>query len=124
MRKHGTKRTEDETWIAVTRHAEDRMHQRSGLKKKSLQRLADRAYDRGTPRAELKSEIRHWVDHRYETHDQNTDLRVYGDKLYVFCEHRMVTLIQLPVSCTEKRSRKRDTSRRISRVEACLNLIC
>ena len=34
------------------------MHQRSGLKKKSLQRMADRAYDRGTLRAELKGEIR------------------------------------------------------------------
>lgn len=123
MRRYEAKQTEDETWIDVTRHAEARMHQRSGLGKKSLQRMADRAYALGTPRTELKGEIRHWVDYRYETHDACADLRVYGDKLYVFCNRRMVTLIQLPASCTEKRSRKRHMSRRISRTDAEAMLI-
>lgn len=84
------------TQVYVTEHAKKRMKERAGLKKKAMERMASRAYDKGMTIKDTKGLLNNWMTYRAETHNCGHDMRIYGDKLYLFEGHVLVTVMQVP----------------------------
>lgn len=85
----------------MTAHSFARMKSRCGTSKSASCRLADAAFTYGATNAEVYGRLNRYfakvnrngaVDHGRTS----GNLRAYGDKLYVFSEDVLVTVLQLP----------------------------
>ena len=82
--------------VEVTKHAEERLIERCGLNKKSVQRIADKAYNNGIRHGQTKGHLKKWVDGLYFTNKTANNIRLYGDKAFIFTNERLITVIQIP----------------------------
>lgn len=81
----------------VSRHARKRLKERSGLNKKAIQRMVDMAYTQGIRHSQMKGRLHKWVTSVACKGISNaTNIRAYGDKLYLFDRNILVTVIQIP----------------------------
>ena len=71
--------------ITVTKHAAKRIVERVGGNRKSVSRIAKRAYDNGYTAEDTRGNLRYWIESKYYSHDGiGNEMRLYSDKLYVF----------------------------------------
>ena len=82
--------------VIVTRHAKQRLKERSGLNKKSVQRIAEKAYINGICHNETKGQLNKWIAGVYFKNSDANNIRVYGDKLYLFHDEILITVLQIP----------------------------
>lgn len=82
----------------LSKHASQRMKERCGLNLKSKERIAKKAFDEGIRHGQTKGRLRKWVDKLYLTNPKANNIRLYGDKAYIFCEEILVTVIQIPAN--------------------------
>ena len=82
--------------VKVTKHAEKRLIERCGLNKKSVQRIADKAFNEGFRHSQTKGSLKKWVDGLYFTNKTANNIRLYGDKAFIFTNERLITVIQIP----------------------------
>ena len=80
----------------VTEHAKDRLKERSGLKKKSIDRIAEKALTEGYSHNELKGRLKKFVDALYLSHNVCNNIKIYGDKAYLFKGTTLITVLQVP----------------------------
>lgn len=82
--------------MIVTKHAKQRMKERSGLKSKSIDRMAAVAYEKGLRHSDLTGNLKKWVDSLYFKNRAANQIRLYGDKAYIFQNEKLITVIQIP----------------------------
>lgn len=82
--------------IKVSTHAEQRMRERLGLNKKSIERIAQKAFDNGIHHDQTKGNLKKYVTHVWEHNKNANNIRIYGDKVFVFCDNLLVTVFHLP----------------------------
>ena len=82
--------------IQVSKHAEKRLRERCGLNNKSLNRMANKVFECGIKHSDTKGKLCKWVDSLYFHNKQANNIRLYGDKAYIFCGSTLVTVIQIP----------------------------
>lgn len=82
--------------IIITAHAGRRLKERSGLNKKSIRRIAERAYLNGIKHSEVKGNLRKWVDGIYLSEENANNIRLYGDKIFLFHNNLLITVMQIP----------------------------
>ena len=82
--------------MKLTNHSKERMKERCGFNKKSLDRMAEKAFYEGIAHAQTKGRLKKWVDKLYLTNRNANNIRLYGDKAYIFCNEVLVTVIQIP----------------------------
>lgn len=83
--------------VTVTKHAAKRIVERVGGNRKSVERIAKRAYDNGYTAEDTRGNLRYWIDSRYYSHDGiGNEMRLYSDKLYVFDSGILVTVLTVP----------------------------
>lgn len=82
--------------IKVSRHAEIRIRERQGLNKKSIERMAQKAFDKGIRHEQTKGNLNKWLTSKYFVNKQANNLRIYGDYLYVFDGNTLVTVFRVP----------------------------
>lgn len=80
----------------VTKHAEKRMKERSGLEKKSIDRMAAVALKKGLSHSDTKGNLNKWVTKLWFTNKNANNIRIYGDKAYIFANETLITVIQVP----------------------------
>lgn len=80
----------------ITNHAKERLKSRSGLKKKSIDRIVQRAFDEGITQSQTKGRLKKWVDGLFFYNMTATNIRLYGDKAYIFKKDILVTIIAIP----------------------------
>lgn len=81
--------------ITISHHAELRIMQRCGYPKSTAQRIAEQAYQNGIRYQDMDFSMQKWID-RKGYRDEATDLCVYGNFVYLFREHCLVTVLMLP----------------------------
>ena len=81
----------------VSRHAEERLKERCGFNKKSYERMANKAFDEGITHSQTKGRLNKWVTSLYFKNKSANNIRLYGDKAYIFCGKILVTVIQIPI---------------------------
>lgn len=84
--------------IWVSRHAEHRLQERCGINKKSVQRIAERAFTDGIQHADTKGNLHKWVDSLFFKNRTANNIRLYGDKAFIFAGYNLVTVIQIPAN--------------------------
>ena len=82
--------------IQVSRHAEKRMRERCGLNRKAVERMAQKAFDKGIKRSQTKGNLNKWVTGLWSRNKSADNIRLYGDKVYIFCDNVLVTVMQIP----------------------------
>ena len=84
--------------IQVSKHAEKRLRERCGLNNKSLNRMVNKAFASGIKHSDTKGKLCKWVTSLYFNNQQANNIRLYGDKAFIFCDNILVTVIQIPSS--------------------------
>ena len=82
--------------MKVTKHAKQRLKERNGLGKKSCERMAKKAWEEGYTHSQTKGCLKKWVDSLFFRNKAANNIRLYGDKAFIFCGERLVTVIQIP----------------------------
>jgi len=81
--------------VIVTRHAADRMRERGGLNRKSIQRIGNQVYFNGYPIERTKGRLRKWMYKISKSNPSAQNLRIYGDKLYIFSNDVLITVFKI-----------------------------
>lgn len=97
MSTHFTKESfmEDKDAV-VTNHANKRIRERIGVNKKSTDALATKALGEGLSHNELKGGLKKYVDGLYFRSKTANNLKVLHDKVYIFKDNVLITVITLP----------------------------
>lgn len=84
------------SFLSITKHARYRMKQRCGVGKRSAHRMAEKVYRLGVRHGETSGNLRKWVDAQYFYNRSANQIRLYGDKAYIFHNEKLITVIQIP----------------------------
>lgn len=87
--------------MKVTHHAKDRLKERSGLNKKSVDRIAKKALEEGIPHKQTTGRLNKWITSLYFNNKAANNIRLYGDKAYIFSKETLITVLQIPPSLTK-----------------------
>lgn len=82
--------------LIVTDHGEERIRKRCGVKRKAAERLAKIAFEKGITLEETTGELRSFLRAQQRYNGQANNIRVYGDKVYIFCNEYLVTVLNIP----------------------------
>lgn len=82
--------------ITITTHAKRRAKERCGIKSKGVERLANIAFERGITHDETAGMLNSYMSSLYFYNYQANNIRLYGDKCYVFCNEVLVTVLAIP----------------------------
>lgn len=91
--------------IKLTKHAEQRAKERCGYNKKSAYRIAKKVYETGIRAEDTKGSVRTWLIDRQLKHPENEEIRLYGDKAWMFTnsnEPTLLTILQIPTELRYK----------------------
>lgn len=72
------------------------MLERGGLNRKSIQRIANQVYSNGYPIERTKGRLRKWMYKISKSNSSAQNLRIYGDKLYIFSNDVLITVFNIP----------------------------
>lgn len=79
--------------IEITAHGHRRMKQRCG---KSMDRLATIAFERGLCLSETSGSLRRYITSLYLFNCTADNIRLYGDKVYIFSGEILITVLDTP----------------------------
>ena len=83
--------------LRVSKHGSKRARKRVGIPKKAVDRMARTALERGIGYRESTGKLRNYIGWLYEKYDGNgNNIRVYGDKVYVFHDAILITVLNVP----------------------------
>lgn len=82
--------------IQVSKHAETRLRERCGINRKSAQRIAEKAFNDGIQHSQTKGNLKKWVTSLYFNNKAANNIRLYGDKAYIFGGEVLITVLQIP----------------------------
>ncbi len=80
----------------ITDHAYLRAKERLSLNKKSLDRLADVAYNKGIKHSDIKGQLKKYIDKLYFEYKTANNIRIYGEFIFLFSKNTLITLYQVP----------------------------
>ena len=81
----------------VSDHADTRMRERCGLSSRASQRIVERAWEKGLKHGDLVGSLKRWADSLYfYAKKPDFEVRIYGDKTYIFAQQNLVTVLDLP----------------------------
>lgn len=80
----------------LTKHSISRLEQRCGVSKKNASKVAKRAFRTGITHAETHGELHRFLDSIYLSQKKGTNMRIYGNAVYVFKGDVLITVIRIP----------------------------
>lgn len=81
----------------VTNHGELRIRKRIGVKRKAVDKLADRALKEGIGRTEFSGSLRRYLDGMYYHYNEEANnIKVWSEKVWVFAGEVLITVLDLP----------------------------
>lgn len=81
----------------VTTHADRRIRERVGVPRSAVRRLASKARTDGIERRETTGSLRRYLDSLYHYNGTaNSTIYVWGDKVFIFVDKALVTVLNLP----------------------------
>lgn len=82
--------------VEVTKHGRERMRERCKVKIKSTDRLANIAFEKGLTHAETTGALNKYITSLYQYNGQANNIRLYGEKIYIFCDRVLITVLDIP----------------------------
>lgn len=88
--------------MRVTNHGEQRIVERVGGKRKSAGKIAEKAFQYGLKHSETSGRLHKYITKLHFLHpDNNTNIRIYHRRVYIFGEDVLITVFQLPHNLCE-----------------------
>lgn len=84
--------------MVVSKHAEQRIKERCGFTKKASNRMAKRVYEKGISHNQTKGQLNKWITRLYFANRRANNIKLYGDKAYIYCDEILVTVLQIPAN--------------------------
>lgn len=83
--------------MKISHHAKQRLKERCGLQEKSLDRMAQRAFEQGVTHAQTKGRLNKWITKLYFKNQTASNIRVCGEKCYLFDRNEtLITVMDIP----------------------------
>lgn len=82
--------------IILTAHGKRRLKQRCGVGSGSAQKFVQKVYDIGLRHQDLEGDVAKYVTALYHYNQKANNVRIYGDKAYVFSGRTLITVYYLP----------------------------
>jgi hypothetical protein len=82
--------------VQVTLHGKNRMIERCKIKPKSVERLAQIAFDKGLTMSDVSGSLYGYIASLCGYNGHADNIRLYGDKIYIFCGNVLVTIYDTP----------------------------
>ena len=82
--------------IIISPHSKDRMKERLGMNKKSIEKHAKKAYADGLKHSETSGRLNKYITMLYFKKEIANNIRIYHHYVYVFKEGILLTVIPLP----------------------------
>ena len=92
----------------LTRHSKTRLKERCGANKSSQEKIATTALEKGIKHAETSGSLRRYLDMLYLQERNANNIRIWGDKVFLFRADRLITVLQLPQKYMKVCSRIRE----------------
>lgn len=83
--------------MKLTKHAKLRLKERCGFPKKAQERMTEKVFAEGITHTQTKGRLNKWITGLYSKNTNANNIRIYGDKAYIFCGETLVTVIPVPV---------------------------
>lgn len=80
----------------LTKHSISRLEQRCGVSKKNASTVARRAFRTGITHTETHGNLHRFLDSIYLSQKKGTNMRIYGNAVFVFKEDILITVINIP----------------------------
>lgn len=84
------------TEVVITKHAYSRLKERNGWSKRAADRMIPRVYDNGLRPNQVKGYLKNWINTKYEYSNDCDEYILFGDKLYIFNNKTMLTVLPTP----------------------------
>lgn len=91
--------------MKVTKHAKTRIKERCGVGKKSSDRVAKLALEKGIPHSRTKGQLNRWISKLFFNNTKANNIIIYGDKAYIFVGSTLITVLQIPPNLTKNLSK-------------------
>lgn len=82
--------------VYSTKHGSKRTKERVGLSKKLADKNAKRAFDNGIKHSDTSGQLNKYFTGLYMQNKTANNIRIYCDKVYIFCGEKLVTVFDLP----------------------------
>ena len=82
--------------MEVSRHAKQRIKERVGVGKKTVDKVAAKALEKGIPHNRTKGRLNKWGTEQYFYNQTANNIRIYGEKAYIFRFETLITVIPIP----------------------------
>ena len=87
--------------MRVSKHAKERSKQRNGWNEKTTERMVQKVLEKGIPHRQTKGRLNKWVTSLYFKNADANNIRLYGDKAYIFHNETLITVLQIPANLTK-----------------------
>lgn len=85
----------------MTNHAKHRLKERGGVKKSSMEKIVERALSEGIPHCKTKGRLNKWITKLYFYNQTANNIKIYGEKAYVFADEKLITVLNVPANLTK-----------------------
>lgn len=79
----------------VTEHAYERAKERLNWRPKTLDKMAQRAFNEGVQHKDTKGTLHRYITKLRFKYKYCNNIRIYGENIYIFCDHKLITLYRL-----------------------------
>ena len=80
----------------TTKHGKRRMCERAGITSGCAAKMASRILKNGFRHTDTIGDLRGYLGHCWAKHHNSNNMRVYGDKLYIYTGERLITVLNIP----------------------------
>lgn len=87
---------EENTELSISKHAYGRLKERNGWSKKAANRMLQKIYADGIRPEEVKGYLKGWINRKADMFDDDREFVLFGEKLYIFYEGMMITVLPVP----------------------------
>ena len=82
--------------VTITEHAFDRAKERLALNEGAFKKIVTRAYLQGIRHRDTKGTLNDYITKLYMQYKNANNIRIYGEVVYLFNNHTLITLYQIP----------------------------
>lgn len=82
--------------MTITKHAYEKARERFKWKNKVLDKMAEKAFNEGTPHSDTKSRLNKYISHKWFMYKQANNVKIYGENIFFFKDDILITLYRLP----------------------------
>lgn len=82
--------------VIVSDHAEQRIRKRMGVKRKAVQKIAERAYTEGLDYSDANGSLKDYLGYLYATRSEKERYKVWNQMLFIYSGRVLITVTPVP----------------------------